>query len=214
MVKEARQNTYNRIVEASLILFNTEGERNISTNHIASHLCISPGNLYYHFRNKDEIIMQLFKRYRQELLQLLNQEQSPDGDSNMMQYLVSIFEVMWRYRFFFADVNTLLSRNAELLGEHQEFSWAHVSPLVGGHLRRLVASGWFKMDEESIEACTLNIWLIARYWFVFDNSLHHHQLDEGSKIRGIKQVASLLRPYAVPDYLPQLDAMVAQLGQH
>ena len=214
MVKEARQNTYNRIVEASLVLFNTEGERNISTNHIASHLGISPGNLYYHFRNKDEIIMQLFKRYRQELLQLLSQEQTPDGDSNMMQYLVSIFEVMWRYRFFFADVNTLLSRNAELLGEHQEFSWAHVSPLVSGHLRRLVTSGWFKMDEESIEACTLNIWLICRYWFVFDNSLHHHQLDEGSKIRGIKQVVSLLRPYVVPEYLPQLDAMVAQLGQH
>ena len=65
MAKESRPNTYNRIVDASLVLFNEEGERNISTNHIAAHLSISPGNLYYHFRNKDEIIMQLFKRYSQ-----------------------------------------------------------------------------------------------------------------------------------------------------
>ena len=73
MAKESRPNTYNRIVDASLVLFNEEGERNISTNHIAAHLSISPGNLYYHFRNKDEIIMQLFKRYSQELLGYLRE---------------------------------------------------------------------------------------------------------------------------------------------
>ena len=44
MTKDTRPNTYSRIVEASLMLFNEEGERNISTNHIAAHLGISPGN--------------------------------------------------------------------------------------------------------------------------------------------------------------------------
>ena len=53
MAKEPRQNTYTKIIEASLLLFNEEGERQISTNHIAAYLGISPGNLYYHFRNKD-----------------------------------------------------------------------------------------------------------------------------------------------------------------
>ena len=54
MTRIAKTNTYTRIIDASLALFNEEGERNISTNHIAAHLGISPGNLYYHFRNKDE----------------------------------------------------------------------------------------------------------------------------------------------------------------
>ena len=66
MSKEPRTNTYNKIIDASLMLFNEHGERSISTNHISSHLNISPGNLYYHFANKDEIIVQIFKRYRQE----------------------------------------------------------------------------------------------------------------------------------------------------
>ena len=70
MAKEPRQNTYTKIIEASLLLFNEEGERQISTNHIAAYLGISPGNLYYHFRNKDEIIIQLYKRYSEELLTL------------------------------------------------------------------------------------------------------------------------------------------------
>ena len=71
MPRIAKVNTYTRIINASLALFNEEGERNISTNHIAAHLGISPGNLYYHFRNKDEIIVQLFKRYSEALLSTL-----------------------------------------------------------------------------------------------------------------------------------------------
>lgn len=43
----AKPSTRDRILQASLHLFNTQGERNITTNHIASHLGMSPGNLYY-----------------------------------------------------------------------------------------------------------------------------------------------------------------------
>lgn len=52
MPRIAKVNTYTRIINASLALFNEEGERNISTNHIAAHLGISPGNLYYHSATK------------------------------------------------------------------------------------------------------------------------------------------------------------------
>ena len=56
--------TKERILATSLELFNRLGERNVSTNHIAEALGISPGNLYYHYRNKGDIVFALFERYQ------------------------------------------------------------------------------------------------------------------------------------------------------
>lgn len=211
MAKESRPNTYNRIVDASLVLFNEEGERNISTNHIAAHLSISPGNLYYHFRNKDEIIMQLFKRYSQELLGYLREAKLPEDSSTIKNYMVGVYDVMWKYRFLFSDVNTLLARSAELLGEHNEFTRVKVSPLLLKLLTQLNNVGLIDADELARHELALNIWLITKYWFDFDSSLHEHTLTEASKFRGIKQTMSLLRPYVRAEHRPDFDAMMIGL---
>lgn len=59
--------TRDRILEASLQLFNEQGERLVTTNHIAQHMGMSPGNLYYHFRNKQQIIAELFSHYEAQV---------------------------------------------------------------------------------------------------------------------------------------------------
>lgn len=213
MAKEIKINTYTRIIDAGLMLFNEEGERNISTNHIAAHLGISPGNLYYHFRNKDEIIVQLFKRYSDDLLNYLHNAQLPAGVYDAISYMSGIYDVMWRYRFLFSDVNTLLARSAELLGEHNNFTQAKVSPLLVNLLTRLNGLGIIKADETAMNDLALNMWMVTKYWFDFDGSLRGRaKLTEDSKVRGIQRTLSLLRPYLLPEYLAEFDKTMKDLS--
>ena len=61
--KRAPRRTAERILEVTLALFNRFGEPNVSTTLISAELGISPGNLYYHYPAKDELINNLFDRY-------------------------------------------------------------------------------------------------------------------------------------------------------
>ena len=213
MTKDTRPNTYSRIVEASLMLFNEEGERNISTNHIAAHLGISPGNLYYHFRNKDEIIVQLFKRYSEDLLQYLRRVVLPKNVCDAIRYMAGIYDVMWRYRFLFSDVNAMLARSAELLGEHNNFTHAKVSPLLVDLLTQLNKEGIIRADATAMNDLALNIWMITKYWFDFDGSLRGRaKLTEDSKVRGVQRTLSLLRPYLIENQVGEFDQTLAALS--
>jgi len=209
MPRIAKVNTYTRIINASLALFNEEGERNISTNHIAAHLGISPGNLYYHFRNKDEIIVQLFKRYSEALLVYLNEAVLPSNVEDSINYMAGIYDVMWEYRFLFSDVNTLLARSAELLGEHNTFTQAKVSPLLVNLLTQLNGLNIISADQTAMNDLAVNMWMVTKYWFDFDSSLRGRaKLTEDSKVRGISRTLSLLRPYLLPEHRAEFDQKI------
>ncbi|MCP2040803.1 AcrR family transcriptional regulator [Neisseria sp. HSC-16F19] len=210
MPRSNRPNTYERIIDASLKLFNKEGERSISTNHIAAHMGISPGNLYYHFRNKDEIIVQLFKRYSSALLAYLQNTPLPGSVSEARDYMAGVYQILWNYRFLFSDINSLLQRSVILLGEHNEFTRAKVSPLLVSLLTKLDENGVIEANEIEREELALNLWLITKYWFDFDSSLGRKQ-SEAVKFRGIRQSLTLIRPYVRADQREAFQAVMAEL---
>ena len=107
--------TRDRIIHSATELFNDQGERNITTNHIAAHLGISPGNLYYHFRNKEDIIHSIFDQYARHLSESFTPARSHEIKlEDLMGYLDAIFYLMWQFRFFYANLPDILSRDEPL----------------------------------------------------------------------------------------------------
>ena len=115
--------TKDRILQISLQLFNERGERAVTTNHIAAELGISPGNLYYHFRNKQEIIKELMEQYQKETLDMLSLPDDRGVNANdKIRYFQVLSSQLWEYRFLHRDVYHLIENNDDFRKIYPRFA--------------------------------------------------------------------------------------------
>lgn len=186
--------TRNRILDVALRLFNEQGETNVSTNHIADELEISPGNLYYHYRNKDDIIEQLFLRFEERMDQALV---APEGREVTLEdvwlQLHLVFECIWNYRFIYRDIINILSRNRNL-----RLRFARIlkrgSSNAQGIMRGLNETGAMRASAAEIEGLATNILVLATFWLNYANV--RGEKDEQRAIQqGIVQVMMLVSPF-------------------
>jgi AcrR family transcriptional regulator len=110
-----RSKTKEKILRTALGLFNNEGESQVSSVDIASVMGISPGNLYYHYKGKDEIIVELFTDFEEEIRQVLGSPiQKPLAVEDNWVYLYIIFEEIFDFRFFYKNQSDIIDRNPVL----------------------------------------------------------------------------------------------------
>jgi AcrR family transcriptional regulator len=188
--------TRQRILATSLELFNAHGEANVTTGHIADELNISPGNLYYHFRNKDEIIHHLFADF-EKAIDVAPAEASDAGGSleDAWLYLHLMFERIWEYRFLYRNLNDLVARDSKLRS-HFNLIIGHKREAVKGLCRSLVAARAMQATEAEIDALAENVLVVASYWLNYEH-LRSRANDEPARHlqRGVYQVMSLLAPF-------------------
>lgn len=209
--------TRDRIIQTSLELFNAHGERNVTTNHIASHLNISPGNLYYHFKNKQQIIFDIYMEYENLVNTNLQMPQDrPLEIGDKLIYLQKIFQGLWDYRFLHRDLQHLLQNDEELHKRYNQFfkkCLERIEEIYTG----LREADIINATDEDIKALSLNTWIVVTSWFGFmhTNLLVDNDQEESRELlnAGIYQVFSLERPYLTEQYLQPVTMMAAQLGQ-
>jgi AcrR family transcriptional regulator len=192
----APRQTKERILETSLAMFNAQGEPNVTTNHIADELEISPGNLYYHFRNKEDIVEQVFARYEARMDSTLRVPEGrlPNLEDVWMQ-LHLVFECMWEYRFLYRDLVDILSRNRKLKSHFARIlNRAAIS--AGEVLRGLAQAGILRATADEIHATAENILLVATFWLNF-NIVRNARPDanQDDLTHGIYQVMLLIAPF-------------------
>jgi AcrR family transcriptional regulator len=204
MVEKKRpRRTRERILETSLALFNRHGEPNITTADISDELNISPGNLYYHFRNKDDIIGELYAAYEAQVLPVL--AAPPDraaGVDDLWLLLHLLFEHMWNCRFLFRDLDEIASRNRRLALRFAELvrrGEATVIELCNG----MVGARTMHASEREIAALAKNVALVSTYWLSFQR-LETSHFDESAGDaaparldRAAYQVLALIAPFVV-----------------
>ncbi|KMQ74484.1 TetR/AcrR family transcriptional regulator [Marinobacter subterrani] len=190
--------TRDRILQASLALFNSVGEPNVTTLLISDELDISPGNLYYHFKSKGDIVEELFDHYEQDMLDLLTVPE--DADISLEQqgfFLHLLFETVARYRFLYQDLVNVLSRYDQL-----RVRFKRIQKKKTAAFRNICESfrrqGIMMTDQEELGSLCEQLTLTACYWSAFDTLSHLDDRESVDPGRGVYQMMHLIIPYLAP----------------
>lgn len=188
-------NSRARILSAALALFNAHGTAQVSTNHIAQAAQVSPGNLYYHFRNKQEIIRtlceQLFTRTGEMFAPASDQ---PPTLQEIQGWVRENFAVTWEYAFVFRELPALLRQDALLAATYatvRRRGYDGFRELVGA----LAAVGLLlPLDEATTAQLADLLWLLSEQWLTA-LELQGEPASTANMQRGVDLMMMMLAPY-------------------
>lgn len=175
-------------------LFNERGSHAVTTNHIAQEADISVGNLYYHFRSKEEMILALFDQLDEAWRTRLT---VPDPSrvtwADLRSLMAEHFAIVWEFRFFYREQITLRQNDRRLTRR-----WKLANQRGRDDMLSLLKSyfhclGYAPPAPTGLDRLADACWLVADFWLV------HQEMRTGPVRRkdldlGVELFASILRP--------------------
>ncbi|WP_148862921.1 TetR/AcrR family transcriptional regulator [Marinobacter fonticola] len=202
--------TRDRILDTSLTLFNVVGEPNVTTLLISDELDISPGNLYYHFKSKGDIVGELFEHYEAEMLDLLAVPEDVDVSLEQIGIFLHLtFEAIARYRFLYQDLVNVLSRYDNLQRRFRNILRLKRKAFTT-LCNSLRSQGLMSISDHELDALCEQLTLTLSYWVSFELLSHLNNKDNVDLGRGVFQMINLVSPYLAEDTRMQANLMAEE----
>ncbi len=180
------------ILEVACELFNKTGTQSSTTNHIAKAMGISPGNLHYHYKNREEIVRLLYINMRKETIPSV--ENLPKDIVTLHQHEKLVTEIRWKYRFFFKEMLSLFTRDSKLEQlyikdniEHRSRIRKVMNTLIENKVITII-------DEEDINFLVDSISLSWQFYSSFLQTIGE-ELNEDSVQNVVKYTSAAMKPY-------------------
>ena len=188
--------TKDRILETATTLFNDTTTGEVSTNHIARAAGISPGNLYYHYPNKEAIIRAILERMFREFDEVWTLPDDRDVTLDDAQKTVhTIFDVLWHFRFFYREALALMRRDPGLAERHQQMQLQRIGEQER-FFGRFAEDGILNVpdDPSRFRAVITACWIVANNWLAFVET-SGKPVEPTQLARGVDLILRVLEPY-------------------
>jgi AcrR family transcriptional regulator len=191
--------TKDRIIETAVSLFNERGTKRVTTNHIARAVGISPGNLYYHFRNKEEIIrsiLNLMNSVGPKEYARIREKYPPGSQEGMAETFLMIQKFNWRFRFFKRELTALIADDPELKQQFIPVHRLHLD-ITRRSLEQAIEAGiLIRMDDHTLALLAEEIWLVNLFWLNY-LEIGGEEVNDATLERGIAVLQNLLSRYTI-----------------
>ncbi|MCB1625329.1 MAG: TetR/AcrR family transcriptional regulator [Pseudomonadales bacterium] len=189
------RDTQQRIIDCAIELFNELGVKAVSLKRVAESLGISAGNLHYHFRTKEDVVLAIFDRIRNDSSQVSADDLQTPTVAHMHFMFERYASLVWRYRFFFRELSALTDAIPSVRRRYFENRREHMASLEQ-FFEKLIEVGVMRRPTPPTTVATL----VTLSWMVSDNWLFYQDADSDGKHkelveRGFDLVMAIFQPY-------------------
>ena len=187
--------TRKRILVASLLLFNEQGEPNTTTNQIANEVDMSPGNLHYHFRKKSDLVDALLAEFQADARRVLQPATSEQPSlDDFWVFLHILLECTAAYRFFFRDMESLTVEYPNVSRALRHFAKG-LAAAFEVHLYALADGHVLSPGSEEMHIIARNLAVIALFSQRFDALVEPSSSVEISSLQVARSILNVLKPF-------------------
>jgi len=189
--------TRDKLLEASLVLFNERGFGAVTTASIAERAGVLEGSLWYHFRTKKDILAAHLA-----LLQAVFEEENIDADSTEAQTIIAgifrSYDVIWDFRYILRDDFSAVMDTGTPELDRAIMVNGFLDAWTEGRIRHSNAHGLLNLGSQEIEDISEIILVIGRYWLDFSNKKYPDEDNLALRHKGLRHIFTVLGPYLSP----------------
>lgn len=192
--------TKDRILAASLRLFNENGYDAVTTARISEEVGISEGNLWYHFRTKRDLV----RAHQLALFVLIDRRLAIQStpETVLESYALfnrMVFEEVWTYQFLYRD-QAEYGRTSPELEERVHRIYEMTTTMLVRFFRQMIQAGHLDMPADELTALADNVWMVIRYWPSFLRETRRVvKLDKAALNAGIRHHFALFNTHLTPE---------------
>lgn len=112
----AKMSTRDLILDVALVLLNERGESSVTSVDLANEMNISPGNLYYHFKGKEQVVEELYAQFHARVLVALQEitSQARGDTKETLASLTVVSDILQQFKFISQDLRGMFERYPSL----------------------------------------------------------------------------------------------------
>jgi len=189
------RDTRTRILVASLLLFNEKGEPKTTTNEIADTVDISPGNLYYHFHKKSDLVEALLLEFQADARKVLNPPESSQATlDDFWLFLHHLLELTAAYRFLLRDMETLIIEYPKVRNALKHFAQA-LAASFELYLHAMADGSVIRMGKYDTRLTSRHLAVIALFSEKFDALVGSSPAADDAALRIAGSILNVLKPF-------------------
>lgn len=186
--------TKDKILIMAIKMYNESGIQGVTSRHIAAELGISHGNLDYHYKTKEDIILAIYEKMRKEMSESYGARKQ--GTSSLEHFhilLLQLEEFQYKYRFFNLDVLEV-SRSYPSVSQIIQETFLKRRKQTLDLFREAIIDGFLEpLDSTELERLEHIIRMIITFWLSQREVLAAYKFSEKGEM--IKTIYTLILPY-------------------